>query len=59
MAKATQVIIISTLIRDPALRAIFAKAERDNPPQPLPVEPRRREPVLSGGQAAVVQIENA
>jgi hypothetical protein len=52
MAKATQIVHLSPLFRDPALRAVFAKAERDIPPQPLSVE-NRPEPALSGGAAAV------
>ena len=43
---------ISSLCRDPALKAVFLRAERDNPP--LPVEPARPLPVLNGNNAVRV-----
>lgn len=54
MAQAThqdKAIPLSALFESPHLRAVFARAERDTPPQALAVEPEPNAPTLMPGAA--------
>lgn len=46
---------ISRLFRDPQLKAVFEKAERDQGQEPVTIECKQPKPRLSGGAARRVR----